>query len=319
MDLTVCICTHDRPRYVRDCLDGLRRQTVARDRFLVLLVDSASGPAAAAELAALAEAHDARLIRLDQPGVSIARNAGAWAARTPFIAYIDDDAIPAVDWVEMILDAASQPGRRPALIGGRILPKWEAPLPSWWPASLKGVLSIIEHEGRGEYRTAAVPKGLEPYAANMVVNVLSLLAAGGFGAAAGRYGNSLLSDEEVQLAWILQDAGYSVRYDSRITVYHQIQARRMQPGWLLSRLYWQGASTVLTRRLLHEPATVWRELPRRLLVAALFAPAALIPRRSTFLLAARWRLAYAAGFIRASLGWRVAEAAKAEAKVPVAA
>jgi glycosyltransferase involved in cell wall biosynthesis len=319
MDLTVCICTHDRPRYVRDCLDGLRRQTVARDRFLVLLVDSASGPAAAEELAALAEAHHARLIRLDQPGVSIARNAGAWAARTPFIAYIDDDAIPAADWVETILDAVAQPGRRPALIGGRILPKWEAPLPSWWPASLKGVLSIIEHEGKGEYRTAAVPKGLEPYAANMVVNVLSLLAAGGFGTAAGRYGNSLLSDEEVQLAWILQDAGYSVRYDSRITVYHQIQARRMQPGWLLSRLYWQGASTVLTRRLLHEPATVWRELPRRLVVAALFAPAALIPRRSTFMLAARWRLAYAAGFIRASLGWRVTEAAKAEAKVPVAA
>ncbi len=113
------------------------------------------------------------------------------------------------------------------MIGGRILPKWEAPLPPWWPASLRGVLSIIEHEGAGEYRTAAVPPGLEPYGANMVVHVLSLLAAGGFGGAVGRYGQSLLSDEEVQLAWMLQDAGYSVRYDSRITVYHQIQAR----GW----------------------------------------------------------------------------------------
>jgi GT2 family glycosyltransferase len=309
MDLTVCICTHERPRYVRDCLDGLRRQSVPRDRFAVLLIDSASSPAVAAELKGLASGHGARLIRLDQPGVSMARNAGAWAARTPFIAYIDDDAIPATDWVEAILSAITQPGRPPALIGGRILPRWEAPLPAWWPASLRGVLSIIEHEGRGEYRTASVPKNLEPYAANVVVHVLSLLAAGGFGGAVGRYGTSLLSDEEVQLAWMLQDAGYSVRYDSRLVVYHQIQARRLEPEWLLSRLYWQGASTVLTRRLLQQPESVWRELPRRLVVACVLAPTYLIPRHSTLLLGARWRAAYATGFVRAALGRHANEAA----------
>jgi glycosyltransferase involved in cell wall biosynthesis len=319
MDLTVCICTHDRPRYVRDCLDGLRRQTAPRDRFTILVVDSGSCPAAAAELDGLATANDARLIRLDHPGVSLARNAGAWAARTPFIAYIDDDAIPANDWVETILNAITQPGRPPALIGGRILPKWEAPLPAWWPVSLRGVLSIIEYEGHGEYRTDAVPKGLEPYAANIVVHVLSLIAAGGFGGAIGRYGQSLLSDEDVQLAWMLQDAGYSVRYDSRITVHHQIQARRMEPEWLLSRLYWQGASTVLTRRLLHQPERVWRELPRRLVVAALLGPACLIPRHSTLLLGARWRVAYAAGFVRAAFGWHATAAAIQQASVPVAA
>lgn len=324
MDLTVCICTHERPRYLRDCLDGLRRQTAARDRFSVLVVDSGSSAGAATELGQLASEHEARLIRLDHAGVSMARNAGAWAARTPFIAYIDDDAIPATDWVEAILAAIAEPGRPPALIGGRILPRWEAPLPGWWPASLRGVLSIIEHEGRGEYRTASVPKNLEPYAANVVVHVLSLLAAGGFGGAIGRYGQSLLSDEEVQLAWMLQDAGYSVRYDSRIVVHHQIQARRLEPAWLLARLYWQGASTVLTRRLLQQPQTVWRELPRRLLVACLLAPACLIPRHSTLLLAARWRVAYATGFIMAALGWNataaaIGHAAKSSVEGPVAA
>src|SRR4051794_36679996 len=155
MDLTVCICTHNWPAYVRDCLQGLREQTVRRDRFAILLVDSASSPHAAAELADMAVQHDARLIRLDRPGVSLARNAGGWAARPPYIAYTDDDATPAVDWAESIREAIARPGRRPALIGGRILPKWEAPLPAWWPASLRGVLSIIEYEGSGEYRTAS--------------------------------------------------------------------------------------------------------------------------------------------------------------------
>jgi glucosyl-dolichyl phosphate glucuronosyltransferase len=317
MDLTVCICTHDRPRYLQDCLEGLARQTVARDRFALQIVDSASNDREI--LADLAKVHDARLIRVDRPGVSLARNAGAWAARSRYIAYIDDDAIPVPDWVESILAAIAKPGRPPALIGGQILPKWEAPLPGWWPASLRGVLSIIEHEGEGEYRTGSVPKGLEPYAANMVVNVLSLLAAGGFGSGVGRYGHSLLSDEEVQLAWMLQDAGHSVRYDSQIVVHHQIQARRLRPEWLLSRLYWQGASTVLTRRLLANPGSVWRELPRRLAVLCVCAPTVLIPRRSTLFLAARWRLAYAAGFIRAAVGWKAASTAASRARVPVGA
>jgi glucosyl-dolichyl phosphate glucuronosyltransferase len=110
-----------------------------------------------------------------------------------------------------------------------------------------------------------------------------------------------------------------VRYDSRITVYHQIQARRMEPAWLLSRMYWQGVSTVLTRRLLQQPATVWHELPRRLAVACLLFPVALIPRQSTGLLWARWRLAYAIGFINGAFGRHATEASVEHAAVPVAA
>lgn len=309
MDITVCVCTHNRPDYVEGCLDGLLRQTVPRDRFEIILVDSGSTGDAPDQLAALAVQHDARLIRLDRPGVSEARNAGARSARAAIIAYVDDDAIPADDWVASILLAlADVPDT--VLLGGRILPVWEAPLPSWWPRSLRGVLSIIEHEGRGTYRTSSLPPGLEPYAANMVVHVPSMLAVGGFGSTVGRFGKALLSDEEVQLAWALQDAGHRVRYDSRLVVHHRIQATRLTPTWLLSRLYWQGASTVVTRRLTHQAHAVWRDVPRRLAVLVLCAPTALLPTRSTRLLATRWRFAYALGFLRASFGWRVARAAE---------
>lgn len=318
MDLTVCICTHDRPRYLRDCLDGLRHQTIAEDRFAVLIVDSATAEPARSELRDLLRQFPAaHMIRIDEPGVSAARNAGARAATTEYIAYIDDDAIPSETWVEAILDAINERGRdRPALLGGRILPKWEALLPSWWPPALRGLLSIIEHEGTGEYRSNELPPALEPYGCNMTVHVRSLLDVGGFGSAIGRIGTVLLSDEDIQLAWRLQDEGYSVRYDSNIVVFHQIQARRLNPEWLLTRLYWQGASTVLSRRTLHDSGAVWRELPRRLMVAALFSPAALFPKTSTDWLAVRWRQAYSAGFVRAALGWRAAEAARRMARKP---
>jgi glucosyl-dolichyl phosphate glucuronosyltransferase len=310
MDLTVCICTHDRPRYVRDCLEGLRRQTVAEDRFGTLVIDSGSPEPGRGELRDLARRYPGtRLIRVDEPGVSAARNVGAAAATTDYIAYIDDDAIPSEDWVETIIEVLASRIDRPVVLGGRILPKWEAPLPPWWPCSLRGLLSIIEHVGSGEFRSVELPAGLEPYGCNMVVQVKSLLNTGGFGRGIGRIGGALLSDEDVQLAWRLQDMGLSARYDSRIVVFHQIQAARLNPEWLLSRLYWQGASTVLTRRLLGDGAAVWRELPRRLVVATLFAPVGPWPKASTRLLAARWRRAYAAGFVRAALGWRASDAA----------
>lgn len=315
MALTVCICTHNRPHYVRDCLAGLAAQTVAPDA--ILLVDSGSTGDAPGVLARLAAATPrTRLIRLDQPGVSLARNIGAAACQTSYIAYIDDDAIPAPDWLEHVEAALTEADPPPAVLGGRILPRWEHALPDWWPPRLRGVLSIIETEGAGEYRSPALPPGLAPYAANMVVHVPSLLAAGGFHTGIGRQGALLLSDEDVQLAWKLQDAGHSVRYDSRIVVHHQIQAARLTTEWLLERLYWQGASTVLTRRMLMQPEAVWRELPRRLAVALLCAPASVLPRSSTRMLWARWRLAYARGFIRAAAAGAITLAPDARIRLP---
>ncbi len=319
MQLTVCICTHNRPRYLQDCLAGLARQTAGQDAFAVLVVDSGSTGEVPAELASLvATLPNASLIRVAQPGVSVARNAGARACHTPYIAYTDDDAIPADDWVACILVALGEASPAPAVLGGRVLPVWEAPLPAWWPSRLRGVLSIIEAEGQCAYGDPGLPPDLAPYTVNMVVHVPAMLAAGGFGEAAGRFGSALLSDEDVQLAGRLQQAGHSARFDSRIVVHHQIQAERLTPEWLLSRQFWQGASTVLTRRLLQRKADVWHELPRRIAVAVLYAPTGLLPRRSTRLIEARWRLAYALGFILVALGWHpVATARRASPAPPV--
>ena len=150
-------------------------------------------------------------------------------------------------------------------------------------------------------RTPAIPAGLEPYGVNMVVQRLPLLEMGGFADRLGRFAGLLLSDEDVQVGWKLQDRGHSAWYDSRIVVRHQIQGTRMNPEWLIKRLYWQGASTVATRRMLGQPEQVWREFPRRLAVEMLTAFAGLVPKDSTRLLPLRWRLAYAQGFTRMAL------------------
>ena len=302
LTLSVCICTHERPGYLRSCLESLRAQTIGVDRFEVVVVDSASSPAAAEQLRlVVAGMANARLFRVEEAGASVARNLGVEACRGSHVAFLDDDAVAAPDWLERIIEVLGEPGTPPGVVGGRVLPQWEAPLPAWWPESLRGVLSIIEFEGRGEYRTTELPPTLEPYSVNMVVHRAAMLAVGGFDVKLGRVGTRLLSDEDVHLAWKLQDSGFSARYDSRVVVYHQIQAPRLRPEWLLDRLYWQGASTVLTRRLLRQPGQSRLELLRRLVVEVLFAPAALLPSSSTRLLALRWRHAYACGFTRMAL------------------
>ena len=302
--VSVIVCSHDRPHYVRACVASLALQCVGDAGFEIILVDSGSPAPVAAEMKRLADgAANMRLIRLDSAGVSLARNEGARAATGDYVAYIDDDAMAAPDWIEQIQHVLAEHDYRPAVLGGKVLPVWEKPLPLWWPSSLRGVLSIIEHDGAGEYRTGAVPAKLEPYGVNMILRRDVMLEHGGFPEDLGRLGLVLQSDEEVQLAWRLQDAGFSTIYDSRILVRHSIQARRFSAEWLLARLYWQGVSTVRTRRLLGQGAAVRREFPRRLFVEAITLPFTwLVPSNSTRLLALRWRHAYARGFTRETLG-----------------
>lgn len=300
--ITACICTHNRPDYLRDCLDGLRAQSARPDEFDVLVVDSGSSADQAARIAALVtQMPRARLLRVERPGLSLARNAAARAVQVGFIAYLDDDAIPTVDWIATIRAVIGATQDPPALLGGAIRPVWEAPLPAWWPAGLVGVLSIIEAEGAGEYRYPGAAQALEPYGANMIVHVPAILAVGGFIEAIGRTGKSLLSDEEKVLAWRLQDTGRSVRYDSRIVVHHQIQAERLTVGWLLSRLYWQGMSRVRSARRTAPQTGLFGEAARRAIVFVMLAPVALVPTTNAWLIGLRWRWFYAYGFLRAFL------------------
>ena len=314
--VTACICTHNRTHYLRHCLESLRQQNVGLDAFEIVVVDSNSTAVAAAEMQRLvADLPNARLVRVEEAGLSLARNAGALAARGDYVAYIDDDALAEPDWVEQIMRVVEEQPVRPAVLSGRALPVWEAPLPAWWPESLRGILTITEWEGSGEYRTSEVPAGLGPYGANMIVERAALLAVSGFAEDLGRRGGLLLSDEDVHLAWKLQDSGRSARHDSRITVHHCIQAVRLTPEWMLQRLYWQGASSVMTRLMLGHPWMVWSELPRRLALTVALAPLALIPKHSSALIDLRWRLAYAQGFVRMALGELLLRANTAGIKV----
>jgi glucosyl-dolichyl phosphate glucuronosyltransferase len=263
----------------------------------VLVVDSASPPAEAAAIAGLAAEAGARLLRTDEPGLSLARNLGLQASSGSWVAFLDDDAVPEPGWAAILLDRIACLPERAAALGGRIVPAWEEPLPGWWPPSLRGVLTIIEWEGFGEVGVD-LPDGTEIYGANMAFAAGPLREVGGFPESLGRVGGRLLSGEEVAVVEGLRARGYRAFYEGAAAVRHSIQRERLRPGWLLSRLLWQGATDALRdraggngqRRLLGAAA--------RLLVQA---PLLLWPATSSALLRARCGAAYNLGYLRGRL------------------
>ena len=292
--LAVVVCTHARPEYLAACLAGLAAQQGGTPT--VLVVDSASPPPAEDRIAQIAAWHGASLIRADQAGLSLARNLGLEASGATWTAFLDDDSVPEPGWAERLRAAVASLPDDAAALGGRILPKWEAPLPSWWPASLRGVLTIVDWEGQGE-EGENHPDGVAVYGANMAFRTEALRGVGGFPEDLGRVGNRLLSGEEVEALDRLRDQGMRVFYDGRVTVRHSIQGNRLRPDWLLSRMHWQGATDALRDRR-HGLA---RRAPGAAARLALQAPLLFWPTSSPGLLRARCGAAYNLGYLRGAL------------------
>jgi glycosyltransferase involved in cell wall biosynthesis len=85
--LSVVVPTKDRPAKLDTCLAALRADVAIGDEIVV--VDSGSSDAAT--VAAVTARYDARLVRSDRAGASLARNLGWQAASQDLIAFIDDD------------------------------------------------------------------------------------------------------------------------------------------------------------------------------------------------------------------------------------
>ncbi len=86
-EISVVIATRDRPLDLDRCLAALRDLEPAPREIVVS--DSASRDRAS--VAEVAAHRGARLVRLERPGLSIARNAGAAAATGRVVAFLDDD------------------------------------------------------------------------------------------------------------------------------------------------------------------------------------------------------------------------------------
>lgn len=121
--ISVVIITRDRPRVAAHVLAALRRQTVGPLETLV--VDTSREPADGERLAR--EFPEVRLLSFPNGVNSMpwSRNIAVSAAHGEVVAYLDDDAIPAPDWLEHLrapyADAAVM------AVGGRVVEGMDLP------------------------------------------------------------------------------------------------------------------------------------------------------------------------------------------------
>lgn len=103
-EVSVVICTRDRAPWLRTCLQYLQSQYCAP--FEIIVVDNAS---VTDDTRAVADAFNVRYIREHRPGLDIARNTGARAARGSIVAYTDDDTRPDRYWICRVSETFRDP------------------------------------------------------------------------------------------------------------------------------------------------------------------------------------------------------------------
>ena len=113
--VTVVVCTRDRPDALERCLTSTER---LRPRpGAVVVVDNASVTDATRRTV---ERHrGVRYVREDRPGLDLARNAGVAAATTDIVAFTDDDVVVHPGWVGQVVRAFDE---RTAAVTGQVLP-----------------------------------------------------------------------------------------------------------------------------------------------------------------------------------------------------
>jgi glucosyl-dolichyl phosphate glucuronosyltransferase len=264
-DISVVICayTEDRWADLVSCVDAVRRQSLLAAE-IVVVVDH--NPVLLARVRAQLGGVVA-IENAEQRGLSGARNSGVAAACGAIIAFLDEDAIPAPDWLAELragYDAPDVLG-----VGGAIEPLWLCGRPDWFPAEFGWVVGCTY---RGMPATTAAVRNL--IGCNMSFRREVFAAVGGFRHGIGRVGTRPVGCEETELC--IRARQYCpdglMRYEPQARVSHRVPPQRASWAYFCSRCYAEGLSKALVSQfvgsrdgLATERTYVTRTLPQGVL------------------------------------------------------
>ncbi|RIJ32313.1 glycosyltransferase [Henriciella mobilis] len=239
--ISAVICTYNRYPLMEKAIDSCLDQSLNEDDYEVIIVDN-SPPSPDMEVyRERYEDHPVvRYIVESIPGLSNARNVATREADSPYVAFLDDDAIASHGWLEGVLTAFERFGDKVGVVGGRIDPIWETGRPSWVSDKLLGHFSVVNWGGE-----CRIAKKDEWFAgANVSFRKSALEAVGGFDVSLGRTGGGavLLSNEETAVSDKIQELGYQLVYAPEARVDHLVESKRTEQSWVRRRMSWQAVS-----------------------------------------------------------------------------
>ncbi len=241
-DISVVICAHTEERWEQlvCAVESLQSQSIAPCEILVVIDHN---PALADR--AYRRLPSVRVIENEQQrGISGARNSGIAIARGAIIAFLDDDAIAAPDWLEQLLAGYSSPNVLG--VGGAIEPHWQGVRPRWFPAEFDWVVGCTY---LGMPREAAPVRNL--IGCNMSFRREVFARIGGFSDQIGRVGARPSGCDETELCIRLgQRLPHALLlYTPRARVQHHVPAARARWAYFSARCLLEGRSKALVARL----------------------------------------------------------------------
>jgi glycosyltransferase involved in cell wall biosynthesis len=239
--ISAAICTYNRYDLLPQAIESLKKQSLPRDLYKILIIDNSPDFDYARQIKQQYEEPPFIEYLIEKiPGLSNARNVAAKTCNTEFIAYMDDDAIASPDWLKNILAAFELFGENAAIVGGRVDPLWEIPRPSWLDDSFLGYVSAIDWGGK-----TRIAKKHEWFAGtNIAFRTQEILDNGGFDVALGRNGSGsvLLGNEEISLFAQIKQKGKLAIYEPEAAVSHLVEKKRLTASWFRQRIAWQAVS-----------------------------------------------------------------------------
>lgn len=212
--ITVAISTLDRPDAVEACLAGLL--SAERVPFEIVVVDQSTTDATRAVVErASSGACEVVYVRHRGRGLAVSQNLAVEQARGEIVAVIDDDCVPAPDWLRQIERAFASPSHLD-LVTGRVLPLGP-PHPDLYPVSSRTSTRRMDFAGRvAPWRVGS--------GNNFAVRRTSFLRIGGCDERLGP-GAPGKGGVDMDLFYRLLRSGGRGRYEPAAVVYHEQKPR----------------------------------------------------------------------------------------------
>jgi glycosyltransferase involved in cell wall biosynthesis len=176
-------------------------------------------------------------------GQSRARNIAVANCVAEIIAFIDDDAIPAVDWVENIAKIMAD-GSVIALTGAT-LPLWETSGADWFPKEFYWIVSCTEFTGWKSTREVDRLWGV-----NMAFRREAMLYTSfKHGHVASESGKSGIEGDDVGFGIELAlRSSKRLLFEPKVRVYHRITSGRLSLNYIRRKGFWLGFTRRAFRR-----------------------------------------------------------------------
>ena len=246
--ISVIVCTYNRVKYLRICLEKLAIQTANSSEYEIIVIDNNSTDGTKLACESFIKIHKKLnvnyFLELEE-GHTYSRNRGIIESKGEYLAFIDDDAFVDVDYIENIKKAFST--YNIAALGGKITPRYESGNPPVWMS--KYLLPLVAALDMGQNKRY-FNKGKYPIGANMAFKKNVFQNLGLFNIDLGRRGSKgLEGGDEKDIFLKLHKSGAKVLYDPDVKVTHIIPESRLKLTYIKGLAVGVGSSE--RKRLKH--------------------------------------------------------------------